>query len=99
MFKYNNSLDEKEQRSKNAIAQSNATLQLKYLEINSNNLSKDQLIEMGYYKDVIDCVCAYYDRLSALDAWRAISNEPKVAVYLEEYYTQIVSMYQLRAGV
>ena len=97
VFKYNNSLDEKEQRSVNSIAQSNATLQLKYIEINSGSLSKDQLIEMGYYTDIIDCVCAYYDTMDALTAWRTITNDGKVAVYLEEYYTQICFMYQSRA--
>ena len=65
------------------------------MEINSNNLSKDQLIEMGYYTDVINCVCAYYDTLDALTAWRTIVNDAKVAVYLEEYYSQIVYMYHI----
>ena len=99
IFKYNNGLDEKEQRSVNAIAQSNATLKLKYMEISAENFTKDQLIEMGYYQDVIDCVCSYFDTFDALNAWRNITNDPKVAIYLEEYYTQIVYMYQQRAGV
>lgn len=97
VFKYNNSIDEKEQRSENSIAQSNATLQLKYMEISSGSLSKDQLIDMGYYADVIDCVCAYYDTFEPLTAWRSIANDGRVAVYLEDYYTQIVFMYQSRA--
>ncbi len=96
VFKYNNALDEKEQRSKNSIAQSNATLQLKYMEISSENFSKDQLIEMGYYADVIDCVCAYYDTLDPLTAWRDFTNDEKIVIYLEEYYVQVLYMYQSR---
>lgn len=99
VFKYNNSLDEKEQRSKNSVAQANATLQLKYMEISAENFSKDQLIEMGYYSDVIDCVCGYYNTLDSLSAWRGIANNSKIVVYLEEYYTELVYMYQSRAGV
>ncbi len=99
VFKYNNSLDEKEQRSKNSVAQANATLQLKYMEISAENFSKDQLIEMGYYADVIDCVCGYYNTLDSLSAWRGIANNSKIVVYLEEYYTELVYMYQSRAGV
>lgn len=99
IFKYNNGIEEKQQRSINSIAQSNASLKLKYMEISAENFSKDQLIELGYYQDVIDCVCAYYDRFTPLDGWRNIANDAKVAIYLEEYYTQIVFMYQQRAGV
>ena len=96
IFKYNNVINEKEQRSINSVAQSNATLQLKYMEISSENFTKDQLIEMGYYVDVIDCVCAYYDTLEPYTAWREIANDEKVVIYLEEYYTQVVFMYQSR---
>lgn len=94
--KYNNSLEEKEQRQANAILEANANLKLKFLQITSQGLSKDQLIDMGYYADVVDCVCGYYNTLPAETAFNEISNEPKLAIYLDDYYTDIVYMYQIR---
>ena len=97
--KYNTSLDEKEQRYDNTILESNASLKLRYLQICAEGLTKDQLIEMGYYEDILECVCGYYDTLSPVDAFRDIANDPKIAVYLDDFYTQIVYMYQSRVSV
>ena len=99
IFKYNNGLDEKEQRYRNTIYQARANLKLKYMEITVAEFSKDQLVEMGYYDDVIACVCGYYDTLVALDAYRDIANDKKLPIYLDDYYHNIVYMYGIRAGV
>lgn len=96
--KYNNALDEKEQRYDNYIAQTNASLQLRYMELRSEGFTKDQLIDMGYYQDAINCVCAYYDTLEALAAARAIAKDSKICVYLDDFYEDIVYMYQTRAN-
>lgn len=98
VFKYNNSLDEKEQRSANSVATAMRQMQLKYLDVNSDFFSKDELIEMGYYNDVIDCVCAYYDTLSALTAYQTLAHDRKAAVYLDDYYANVVLMYKTLAN-
>lgn len=99
VFKYNNAIEEKCQRYKGTVATTNATLRLRYLDINTEFFSKDQLIEMGYYEDVTTCVCSYYDTMSALNAYRDIINEEKLAIYLDDYYQDLVYMYKARAGV
>lgn len=99
VFKYNNGLDEKEQRYVNTIKQINANLKLRYLDISNVEFTKDQLVEMGYYEDVIDCVCGYYDTLTASAAYKDISAEGKLAIYLDDYYQNVVYMYRSRAGL
>lgn len=98
IFKYNNGLDEKEQRAANGNLTAIRGLQLRYMNISSNEFTKDQLIEMGYYQDAINCVCAYYNTLSASTAYQQISQDTKVAIYLDDYYSNILYMYQSRAG-
>lgn len=98
VFKYNNTLEENEQRYLNTLKQINANLSIKYLEVNSSFLTKDQLVEMGYYNDVINCVCGYYDTLAPLDAYDDITGENKLCLYLDDYYASIVHMYRVRAG-
>lgn len=98
IFKYNNSLDEKEQRAANSIATTTRSLELRYMNISANYFSKDQLVEMGYYQDAIDCVCAYYDTLNALTAYQQISHDSKVAIYLDDYYANVVYMYRSLAN-
>ncbi len=97
VFKYNNSLDEKEQRSKNAINQINASLELKFYEINLGEFSKDQLVTMGYYDDVIKCVCGYYNSLEPMEAYQDFNVDKKLPVYLDDYYHNILYMYKVKA--
>ena len=95
--KYNTTLEEREQRNANTLKEVEATLKLKFLQICSEGLTKDQLVEMGYYQDVIDCVCAYYNTLEPVQAFKDVSNETKIVTYLDDYYNQIVYMYQVKA--
>lgn len=99
VFKYNNGLDEKEQRYKNTIAQINANLELKFLSISTGEYTKDQLVEMGYYKDVLHCVCGYYNTLPALTAYQDVSNDTRLPIFLDHYYQDILYMYQIKAGL
>ena len=98
VFKYNNALDEKEQRYKNTLKQTRASLQLRFLDISSGEFTKDQLVEMGYYKDVIRCVSGYYNTLEPLTAFQDITNERNLAIYLDDYYSNVVYSYKIAAG-
>ena len=99
VFKYNNSLDEKEKRHANSIEQVKANLDIKYAQIYATSFTKEQLVEMGYYNDVIDCVTAYFDTMDTLVAYQSITSENKLAQYLEDYYSSRVYMYRSRAGM
>lgn len=96
VFKYNNSVSETLQKSANDVAKNNMQIQLKFMEIQTNYFTKEQLVDMGYYSDVIDCVCAYYDLLEPSDAFSDIVSENKLVLYLEDYYQNIVYMYKMR---
>ena len=96
VFKYNNSLDIREQEYANNIVKSNATLELQYLEIRSKPYSKDELVTMGYYRAVIDCVCSYYDQLAPVYAYEQIVDEPSLTIYLDDFYQDLVFMYKSR---
>lgn len=97
VFRYNNGLDEKEKRYSNENKKAIANLELKFLDIRSGEFTKDQLIEMGYYQDVIDCVCSYYDSLPALTAAQEVKKDTKIIQYLDEYYDSLLYLYQQRA--
>ncbi len=100
VFKYNNSIDEKEKRSKNANLSANASLKLRYLEIRTKSYSKEELVDMGYYEDVIACVRGYYDSFTnAYEAYNQFVADNKIIVYLEDYYGNLLSLYKARAGL
>ena len=94
--KYNNDLYEKEQRFNASMEKSRAELKIKLLQAAEEPLTKDQLIEMGYYKDVIACITSYFDTLPPTEAFALFNSEPNLAIYLEDYYHGILYMYQLR---
>ncbi len=98
VFKYNNSLDEKEQRYANTLKESKASLELRFLDISSGEFTKDKLIEMGYYEDVIKCVCGYYNTLSREDAYADFVSESKLIIYLDDYYQEILYLYKTKLG-
>ena len=99
IFKYNNGLDEKEQRVANSIKQTASSLHLRFLEIKAAEYTKDQLVEMGYFKDVIACVSAYYDTLEPLTAYQNFLANKELMTYLDFYYEQVALYYKLRAGL
>lgn len=99
VFKYNNALDEKEQRYENTIKQTNLSLKIRYLEVTTGEFTKDQLVDMGYYNDVINCVCGYFDTLSALDAYYSFRDNKKLAIYLDDYYENILYLYRVNSGL
>lgn len=97
VFEYNNALDEKEQRYENSRAQTVASMQLRHLEIRVNGMTKDELVEHGYYNDVIKCVKDYYDTMTPAAAFSDIRSEPRLAIYLDDYYTDVVYFYKVNA--
>ena len=99
VFKYNNGLDEKEQRYDNIIMQTNATLKLKFMEISTGEFTKDQLVEMGYYNDVIRCVRGYFDTLGAEIAYQEFCTDEKIMIYLDDYYSNVLYLYRAKAGL
>ena len=99
VFKYNNGILEKETRYRNTIKQAEATLKLQFLEISMGEYTKDQLVDMGYYQDVIDCVTSYYDNFSAAEAFQKITDEKKLAVYLDDMYAEVIYAYRSKAGL
>lgn len=98
VFKYNTSLEEKEMRSKNSNLSANASLTLKYLEIRSKAFSKEDLVNIGYYEQVIKCVCAYYNTITdKIVAYQNLLHEEGLMIYLEEYYNPVLELYRARA--
>jgi hypothetical protein len=68
------------------------------MEIQSSEITKDQLIDVGYYEDVLTCVEGYFNALSPLDAYNEILQESRLMIFMDEYYEHIVYLYKLRAG-
>lgn len=99
VFKYNNGILEKETRYANTVKQAEATLKLQFLEISMGEFTKDQLVDMGYYEDVINCVTGYFDRLEAVEAFQSIADEKRLAIYLDDMYEEVVYGYRVKAGL
>ena len=98
VFKYNNSLDEKEQRYANSIKETKSSLHIRFLDVKSGEYTKDQLVEIGYFKDVIRCVSAYFDTLEPLRAYQTFLAENQLITYLDYYYEQVALSYKYKAG-
>ena len=97
--KYNNSLEEQEIKYENNIIKINADLKVKYAQLKGQFMSKEELVEMGYYADVLDCVCGYYNTLTPINAYNSFKAESKLAIYLDDYYTNILYLYKTNAGL
>lgn len=97
VFKYNNNMDEKEKRSVNANKSANAHLKIAYLEINGQHFSKDELVEMGYYQDVLECVNGYYNSLDPIEAYDSFKDEKALKIYLDHYYENTLYLMRTRA--
>ena len=98
VLKYNNSCDEKIVKHSNSLKQGVATLELKYLAIHEQGFTHDELVTMGYYKDVLDCVGGYYNSIPAMDAYNDIKNNTELIVYVDDYYVSLVEVYKIKAS-
>ena len=98
--KYNGLQDEKEQKQAISVALSNADLQLKFLALQTSSFTKEQLVEMGYYTDVVNCITGYFGTLSsAAERYTSFASESQLVFYLEDYYPDILYMYRTLAGL
>lgn len=96
--KYNNSQLEKELRFNATMDKARAELKLKMMQAAEEPLTRDQLIEMGYYKDVMKCVTSYFDTLPVVEAYELINTQPQLAIYLDDYYQSVLYLYQMRVS-
>ena len=64
----------------------------------AKGFSKDELVQNGYYKDALKCVTAYYNTLSAADAYNDIMSDAGLVPYLDDYFDDILVMYKLKAN-
>jgi hypothetical protein len=98
VVKYNNGVDEKNIKYSNYVEQMRSSLMLRYMEIRSEPLSKDELVNIGYYADIIDCVDGYYSTLSPQDAYNDFISDGKIGMYLEDYYQILLTHYKTKAN-
>ena len=98
--KYNSAQDEKEQKQAISVAINNAELQLKFLALQASPFTKEQLVEMGYYEDVLTCITGYFNTISSAGTrYTEFSNESKLVFYLEDYYPDVLYLYRTLAGL
>lgn len=96
IIKYNSSLYEKEVKYRNSYAKMTADLKFKYASLAQVELSKTQLIEMGYYKDALDCANSFYGTLDSSVAYQAILKNVELMTYLEDYYESFLYSYKIK---
>ncbi len=97
--KYNNTVSEKNLNSQNNVLKAQANLDLRYKEIIIPEPSKDTLVDMGYYDDVIGCVNSYYLNIDAVEAYQDLLNDKTLLICLDHYYQDLLYAYKLRANV
>jgi len=89
--KHNNSVYEKNVKYKNVIIQNRASFELKFMEVR-REYTTSELIDMGYYEDVLRCVFGYYDTLSVDDAYEDVIYEQDLMYYLDTYYEGVIKL-------
>lgn len=95
VLKYNNSVQEKNVKYANYIENAKANLQIKYIEIRTTPYTKEDLIDLGYYSEVIDCISEYYKRFDDSTVYSEFSACPKLMLYLEDYYETMCTYYKM----
>lgn len=91
--KYNSSVYEKNLKYRNVILQARANLELKFMEVRKD-YTTSELIEMGYYSDVLDCVMGYLKTLDDATAYQTVCDEYDLMQYLDHYYDSVVALYR-----
>ncbi len=95
--RFNSGIDEKEQEYKNKILETNAKIKIDFLSIENRDYSKEELIQMGYYKSVVKCVSGYFNKLEALEAYHQFCDETRLVYYLDHYYETMLNSYRIKA--
>ena len=70
------------------------TKELKYIEIRSEPFTKEELVEIGYYADVMGLVHAYYSTKDRADRYNAFCDCPELVIYLEDFYDNVLGYYK-----
>lgn len=94
VFRYNNSLSEKEQRYHNDILYRGTLFNIRKAEILQKEYTKEELVIMGYYKDVITCVRAYFDTLTPRQAYESFKINTDVLPFLDDFYGELLYYYE-----
>lgn len=97
IHRYNAQAEEKEIKYKNSMKNTVADMEIRYLGIHEVGFTEDELIEMGYYEDVLKCVSWYYEQFDDETAYHDIKNESSLLIYLRGYYSMMVQVYKIRA--
>ena len=95
--KYNSTANEKEVKYSNSLVQTRTSLKLKLLEIKKTPLTREELIEYGYYADAISCIQGYLNTLSPSNAYNTLQSETKIMTYIDDFYQNLLYLYQTRA--
>lgn len=91
---HNAGVQEKDDKYKNSLIRQQTELELQFMQIRNGEFTESELIDMGYYKDVVDCVRAYYDTLDLETAYNDMIKEQRLVVYLGDYYAHLCFSYR-----
>ncbi|MBO5286457.1 MAG: hypothetical protein J6B16_06130 [Clostridia bacterium] len=98
LLRYNNSLNEKETRMNNAVAQAENENMLEYMSIVVNGLTERELTLKGYYKEVMDLIMDYYyAKTDKIAAYEEFCNQSEFIGYLGSYYETMVYLLYIKA--
>lgn len=97
VLKYNNQIEEKLIKTNNSVNQSKTRLNLEYLLIVNESLTKEELDALGYYKEMIKQVDGFYYTLDGDVAYEMFCKNSLLVYYLGEYYSSMHAKYEARA--
>lgn len=95
--KYNKSVDEKIKKYENYVEEKKSDLKIKYLTIRTIPYSKEELVNIGYYKLCIDRIKDYYSDKTFKEAYSDIKSQSSLCLYLDDFYTSVVYYYRVNA--
>lgn len=95
--KYNKSVDEKIKKYENYVEEKKSDLKIKYLTIRTIPYSKEELVNIGYYKLCIGRIKEYYSDMTYKEAYNDIKSQSSLCLYLDDFYTSVVYYYRVNA--
>lgn len=98
VIKYNNQVEEKMVKHANQVEQTQLTSALKYFELKIQPMSKDELIDVGYYEEVLYYVKGYLDTMTASNAYRELLDRAELITFLDDFYEETLSLYKFLAN-
>ncbi len=100
LLQYNENLKEREIKYNNTIEQAQKKLHLEYMKIVYQGMTDEELLQKGYYRDVVDWVIDYYIAMTNKEqAYKEYTSTTEYIVYLKDFYEQGVRLlYALAYG-